>query len=258
MDANHDATYTSREERLAAARAKYQEVMTTPGPEPVKAYYDAGVVGFVFAEMWSRPGLSRRDRRWVTLACVGAMGAVIPIQTHVYAALNSGDCTLEEIEEFNLFFATQCGWPRGQVVDQYVSLATEQLGLERKGLERWVEPAEPATRLARGHAAYEEIMCAPAPTADTAFRRVGYLDYLYGEIWTRPVLTRRERRIVALCCPAIVEGEVEAHAFAALKSRDLSYAELQEVVLHYAVYCGWQQGALLDDIVAGAAARADV
>ena len=98
MDAKHDVTYTSREERLAAARAKYQEVMTTSGPEPVKPYYDAGVVGFVFGEMWPRPGLSRRDRRWVTLACVGAMGAVIPIQTHVYAALNSGDCALEEIE----------------------------------------------------------------------------------------------------------------------------------------------------------------
>ena len=104
--------YRDREERLNAASAKYEEVMTSPGPPPMKPYYDAGVVGFVFGEMWPRPALSRRDRRWVTLACVGAMGAVVPIQTHFFAALNSGDCTIEELEEFNLFFASQCGWPR--------------------------------------------------------------------------------------------------------------------------------------------------
>jgi 4-carboxymuconolactone decarboxylase len=230
--------------------------MTTAGPEPTKPYYDGGVVGFVFGEMWPRPGLDRRARRWITLACVGAMGAIVPIQSHVFAALNSGDCSLEELEEFNLFFATQCGWPRGQVVDQYITEATQRLGLERKGFERWAEPTNPSARRERGRVAYEEIMCAIAPVNDTVFRRLAYLDYLYGEIWTRPVLTRRERRIVALCCAAFVEGEAEAHAFAAIRSGDLSVEELEELVFHYAVYCGWQSGALLDDIVASAVARA--
>src|SRR5260370_29435747 len=99
-------------------------------------------------------------------------------------------------------------------------------------------------------------MCAAPPAKDTVFRRLAYLDYLYGEVWPRPVLNRRERRIIALCCAAIVEGEADAHAFAALKSGDLSLAELQELVLHYAVYCGWQAGALLDDLVVAAAERA--
>jgi 4-carboxymuconolactone decarboxylase len=253
-----DVTYGTSEERLAAARASYEEVMTFPGPDPTKPYYDAGVVGFVFGEMWPRPGLGRRDRRWVTLTCVGGMGAVIPIQTHVLAALASGDCTLEELEEFTLFFGTQCGWPRAQVIDQYLDAAAQQVGKERTGLERWAEPTDPATRRARGRGAYEEIMCAPAPTTTTVFRELGYLDYLYGEIWTRPVLTRRERRIVALCSAAIVESraEADAHALAALKSGDLSFEELQELVLHLAVYCGWPTGAKLDDAVVAAADRA--
>lgn len=250
--------YESRAERLRAARASYEEVMTYPGPEPVKPYYEAGVVGFVFGEMWTRRGLNRRDRRWTTLACVSAMGAPIPIQTHFYAALNSGDCTLEELEEFTLFFGTQCGWPRAQVVDQYVDEAARRVGVERRGLEPWVAPGDPEVRRSRGRAAYEEIMCAPPPVNNTVFRRLGYLDYLYGEVWPRPVLTRRERRIIALCCAATVEHEADAHAFAALKSGDLSFAELQELVLHYAVYCGWQVGALLDDIVVAAAGRAGV
>lgn len=248
-------TYANRQQRLDAARAKYQEVMTYPGPEPVKPYYEAGVVGFVFGEMWTRPGLSRRDRRWATLACVGVIGAVVPIQTHVFAALNSGDCTLEELEEFNLFFATQCGWPRAQVVDQYIEAAAERLGLKRKYLATWAEPCDPAVRTERGRAAYEEVMCVAAPPIDTRFRRVGYMNYLYGEVWNRPVLSRRERRIVAFCCSTLTGAEGEMQAYAALKSGDLRFDELEELVLHYAVYCGWQSGATLDDIILAAAAR---
>ena len=69
MSPERDVTYETRDERLQAARANYEEVMTYPGPEPTKPYYEAGVVGFVFGEMWSRPGLNRRDRRWITLTC---------------------------------------------------------------------------------------------------------------------------------------------------------------------------------------------
>lgn len=256
MSSSEDMAYADRDLRLAAARANYHEVMTTQGPDPVKPYYDGGVVGFVFGEMWPRSGLSRRDRRWITLACVGAMGAISPIETHVFAALNSGDCTLEELDEFNLFFAAQCGWPRGQVVDRYIEAAVQKLGLERGPFDRWAEPMEPDRRLKRGRAAYEEIMCVPPPGTDTVFGRVGYLDYLYGEIWQRPVLTRRERRLVALSCAPVAAAEAGAHAYAALKSGDLSVAELQELVLHFAVYVGWQNGAVLDDIVVEAMRRA--
>ena len=255
MSSDADVKYGNRDDRVRAARAKYEEVMTWLGPEPVKPYYDGGVVGFVFGEMWPRPGLSRRDRRWITLACVAAMGAIIPIQTHIYAALNSGDCTLEELEEFTLFFATQCGWPRAQVVDQYVDEAAKKVGIERRGFEPWAPPRDLSTRVEDGVAAYEAIMCAPPPPGDTVFRRLGYLAYLYGEIWTRAVLTRRERRIIALCCAAVVGHEADAHAFAAIESSDLTFEELQELVLHYAVYCGWPSGALLDDIVVAAADR---
>jgi 4-carboxymuconolactone decarboxylase len=139
-----------------------------------------------------------------------------------------------------------------------VAEAAERCGVQRSGLHSWVEPGDRGSRHARGQEAYREIMCAEPPTSDTVFRRLGYLDYLYGEIWTRPGLTRRERRIIALCCAAVLQAEAGAHASAALKTGDLSYEELQELVLHYAVYCGWPSGAVLDDIVVDAARRADL
>jgi 4-carboxymuconolactone decarboxylase len=247
----------NREERLQDARDKYHDVMTTPAPDPTCVYYDAGVVGFVFGEMWSRSGLTRRDRRWITLTCVGASDTLVPIQTHVYAALNSGDCTLEEMQEFNLHYATQMGWPKAQIIDQTIGTAVARIAQER-GTElpqveivRWTDPGDEAERRARGRAAYEDIMLAPAPEPETVFRGLGYLDYLYGEIWTRPVLTRKERRIISICSAAVADADRDAaaHAYAALKSGDLTFDEIQELVLHYAVYLGWLSGSKLDDTV---------
>jgi 4-carboxymuconolactone decarboxylase len=248
-------TWANRDERLADARRVYEAVNTKPGPDTSFAYYDAGVVGFVFGEMWPRPGLSRQDRRWVTLACVAAAGVVVPIQTHIYGALNSGDCTVEEMDEFGLHVATQLGWPKGQNVNRYlieaIAQIAEERGEEQRGpdVNRWADPAEMADRIERGRAAYEEIMLRPAPAAATTFRQVGYFAYLYGEVWTRPGLSRKARRVVSICCAAAVGAgaELESHLYAALASGDLTYEELQELVLHYAVYEGWLPGVALDD-----------
>jgi 4-carboxymuconolactone decarboxylase len=90
------------------------------------------------------------------------------------------------------------------------------------------------------------------PTPTTAFRRGAYLDYLYGEIWTREEhLTRRDRRIISICCCAAVgvEGETKAHLEAALTNGELTTEELQELVVHFAVYVGWALGRQLDDLL---------
>jgi 4-carboxymuconolactone decarboxylase len=248
-------SWVDRDERLADARREYEAVMTRPGPDTSFAYYDAGVVGFVFGEMWPRPGLTRKDRRWVTLACVTAAGVIVPIQTHIYGALNSGDCTLEEMDEFGLHVATQLGWPKGQNVNRSLIEIIAQIAEERRqasrgpDVNRWADPAELADRVERGRAAYEEIMLRPAPVTATTFRQAGYLAYLYGEVWTRPGLSRKARRIVSICCAAHAgaAAELQSHLYAALASGDLTYEELQELVLHYAVYQGWLSGAALDD-----------
>jgi 4-carboxymuconolactone decarboxylase len=86
----------------------------------------------------------------------------------------------------------------------------------------------------------------------TAFRRRSYLDFLYGEVWQRQMhLSRRDKRIVTICCAASVgvDEEVVAHLRAALSQDELTYQELQELVVHYAVYLGWHLGARLDDLL---------
>ena len=63
--------------------------------------------------------------------------------------------------------------------------------------------------------------------------------YAWGEIWTRPGLDRKTRSCITLA--ALVAGgrveELELHVRAALRN-GLTPAEIKEVLLHCAVYCG--------------------
>ena len=251
-----------RDERQAAARAEYERIMTTPSPDPMGAFIESGVIGFVFGEMWRRGVLTARDRRLITLSCVGAAGATTPIETHVWAALNSDDLTYAELDEFVLHFATQLGWPKASDINLHGMMSAFRLAEERgeelapHDYELWTDPLDDESRRERGEAAYVAVHGVPSPPAATAFRGRSYLDFLYGEIWTRDRhLTRRDRRIVSICCAAFagVEEEVSEHLRAALSMEELTYEELQELVVHYAVYLGWPLGRRLDDLLVAAA-----
>ena len=259
--------WTDRDERQRIAAAEYEHIMTTPAPPPVNVYTDAGVIGFVFGEMWRRGVLTPRDRRWITLACVGAAYAPLPMETHTYAALNSGDVTTEEIDEFLLFFATQMGWPKGSAMNTHIFNAMAKIAEERgeeMQLPRyvpWTDPVDDDVRRARGEAAYAEVHGVAPPPVTTAFRGRGYYDYLYGEVWTRDgLLTRRDRRLIAISCSASmsVDEEITEHLEAALGNRELTYAELQELVMHVAVYLGWIVARHLDDLLVAAASHTGV
>ena len=108
------------EVRLADGAAGFLSVMTMPGPPPVAPYYTGGILNFVFGEMWMRPGLDERARRWITLVGVGASSTDIPIRSHVHAAMASGNATPAEMGEFVLQYAVHCGWPRGSVMQAAV------------------------------------------------------------------------------------------------------------------------------------------
>jgi 4-carboxymuconolactone decarboxylase len=222
------------------------------------AYINAGVIGFVFGEMWRRGILTPRDRRWITLSCVGAADAAVPIESHVWAALNSGDVTAEEFDEFVLHFATQLGWPKGSVLNMHGMKAMARLAEEHGqpmapvDFVPWAEPVDDDARRARGNAAYQDVLgVVPAP-AETVFRQHAYIDFLYGEIWTRErYLTRRDRRIISICCSAAVRADkdVREHLTAAITMNELTLTELQALVEHYAVYVGWPLGRHLDDLL---------
>jgi len=119
------------EVRMNEGRANFEAVMTFAGPPPVTPYYEAGINNFVFGEMWRRPALDERARRWVTLVGVSDSASDIPIRSHIYAAMKSGNATLTEMNEFVLQYAIHSGWPKASVIQGVVLEMAERI---KKGL----------------------------------------------------------------------------------------------------------------------------
>lgn len=236
------------------AERTYREVMTREAPAPATPL-EAAARDFVFGEVWPRPGLSRRDRRWVTLTCVGAADAPEPIDEHVYAALNSGDIELEAMLEFVLQFAVYCGWPKASHIEgvirrQWARILRERgeepgplpvLGNEALGIEDRDE------RIRRGVEEFVEVNLIQAPKPETPYIHAGILNFVFGHVWQRPGLTRRERRIITVASVAVCDSPtpLRSHVGAALNSGDVSKEEMDEIALQFAAYYGFAKGEAL-------------
>jgi 4-carboxymuconolactone decarboxylase len=124
--------------RVEKGISEFNKVMGFPGPPPVTPYFEAGIDSFVFGEMWHRAGLDQRSRRFLTLVGVSESCAVIPIKTHFYAALASGNCTAEELNEFVLHYAVHAGWPKASVIQGAVLEMAKNFaaGLDWQGKEK--------------------------------------------------------------------------------------------------------------------------
>jgi 4-carboxymuconolactone decarboxylase len=68
------------------------------------------VTQFAWGEVWSRPGLARRERSLINLAMISALNRPHELKGHVRGALNNG-VTREEITEVLLQVGVYCGMP---------------------------------------------------------------------------------------------------------------------------------------------------
>lgn len=114
-------------ERLDDGSAGFVDTMTYDGPPPTTAYFEAGILNFVFGEMWTRPGLDQRSRRWITLVGVAESSSDVPIRSHVYSAMASGNATVDEMNEFVLQYAIHGGWPKASVMQGAVFEMAQRL-----------------------------------------------------------------------------------------------------------------------------------
>ena|SRR5690554_5161361 len=68
------------------------------------------VTEYCWGEIWTRPGLERKQRSLINLAMITALNRPHELKLHVQGALNNG-CTEEEIKEEFLQCAIYCGVP---------------------------------------------------------------------------------------------------------------------------------------------------
>lgn len=249
---------TAADTRAERGRRAFAEVMTFEAPSDGSPA-TANLIDFVFAEVWPRTALSRRDRRFVTLPCVAAADAEGPLRDHVYAALNSGDLSIVEMRETVLHFAVYAGWPKASrfniMVDEQWDRIHRERGLTPPAPEPLLPlptPSDPEERLVCGEQSFRDINCIPfAPTRDNPYSGAGILNFVFGEMWLRPGLGMKERRLVTVACVAFQDAPLPilSHVYAALKSRDVSFEEMDELALHFAAYYGWPKASNLNQVI---------
>ncbi|MFI5718992.1 carboxymuconolactone decarboxylase family protein [Nocardia sp. NPDC051750] len=255
-------TSTARSER---GRSAFTDIMTFDPPADSNPTMTSGLIDFVFAEVWTRPVLSRRDRRFITLSCVADSDVEQHLADHVYAALNSGDISITEMRETVLHFAVYAGWPKASRFNIIVDMQWERIHRERdlpmpppEPLLPLVTPSDPEERLVQGTATFKDINCMPfAPDRDNPYQGAGILNFVFGEMWVRPGLSMRARRLITVACVGFQDAPIPilSHVYAALKSRDISFEEMDELALQFGAYSGLPKAAHLSQVISEQKAR---
>ncbi|UVO12502.1 carboxymuconolactone decarboxylase family protein [Mycobacterium sp. SVM_VP21] len=107
------------DELRRAGLAKMNEVYAWDMPDMPGEYF-ALTADHLFGRIWSRPGLSMRDKRLMTLTVVTAAGEKDLAEIQVNAALHNGELTEDELREMAIFITHYVGFPRGSGLNSVV------------------------------------------------------------------------------------------------------------------------------------------
>ncbi|MBB2990704.1 4-carboxymuconolactone decarboxylase [Mycolicibacterium iranicum] len=109
-------------------------------------------VDHLFGTIWTRPGLSMRDKRIMTLTAVAALGNSDLAEIQANAALHNDELTGDELKEMAVFLTQYLGFPLGSKLDGAVSKVIKK---RKKAAERGGEKDEAAERRANVNAAVQ-------------------------------------------------------------------------------------------------------
>ncbi len=246
-------------ERLRQACNTFTRFVPDAEPERVLASMERrmGALGtFAFTavgEMWDRPQLGRRDRSLMIIAVLSAQSRDEELVLHTGIGLRHG-LTRTEIEEINLHVAAYAGFPAAMAASRRM----DQAFCEAEGVDR-IDGREPAEHLGdeerlRRAAEVRSTLTGgranPDPQADMAAMRerlgdVGEwaMKWAFGEIWSRPQLSRRDRSLVVISILTALgqDAELAFHVPAGL-AHGLTREEIEEIMTHLCLYAGFPRG----------------
>jgi 4-carboxymuconolactone decarboxylase len=108
-----------------------------------------------------------------------------------------------------------------------------------------------ADRRARGLRAFEQVMGFKPPALEGDLFLDVTVDHLFADLWTRPGLAVRDRRLITLTVLMCLghETTLKLHLGAAMRTRQLTDVEIDEAILHVAHYGGWPVAAVASQVV---------
>ncbi|KMO67918.1 4-carboxymuconolactone decarboxylase [Mycobacterium sp. BK558] len=111
---------------------KMNEVYGWEMPDMPGEYF-ALTADHLFGTIWTRPGLSMRDKRIMTLTVVTALGITDLAEIQANAALANEELTEDELKEMAIFLTHYLGFPLGSKLDGVVTKVAKQ---RKKAAER--------------------------------------------------------------------------------------------------------------------------
>jgi 4-carboxymuconolactone decarboxylase len=103
--------------------AKMNEVYAWEMPD-VPGEFFALTVDHLFGTIWTRPGLSMRDRRMMLIAVLTTLNQEELLEVQVNAILQNGEMTREELREMAIFLTHYVGFPVGSKLDGVIKRVT--------------------------------------------------------------------------------------------------------------------------------------
>jgi 4-carboxymuconolactone decarboxylase len=121
-----EAGLQARREVLGATHVDRSLAKATEFAQPMQEL----VTEYCWGEIWTRPGLSRRDRSLLNLGMLTALNRNDELKVHVRGALNNG-CSVEEIQEVLLQTAIYCGVPAALASFRAAQVVIDEMAQER-------------------------------------------------------------------------------------------------------------------------------
>lgn len=216
---------------LAAQARPSQEDLPMVAPA-LEKYTQETLLGGV----WTRPGLSARDRSIVTLAALIARNQAIAQPFHLGLALDSG-VTPREVSEIITHLAFYSGWGNAMAAEAAArdvfaarGIGGNQLPAASPALLPLDEAAE-AQRAARVGEQFGTV--APGVVQYTT-------DILFRDLWLRPDLAPRDRSLVTVSA-LVATGQVAQIPYHLNRAMDngLTQPQAAEALTQLAFYAGW-------------------
>ncbi|MDQ7809175.1 carboxymuconolactone decarboxylase family protein [Amycolatopsis sp. A133] len=213
-----------------------------------EAEFGEQCVGFIYGDVYHRPGLALPERQLVTVAALTALGyAGSQLQFHAKAALNVG-CTRRQLIEAVIHVSSFAGFPATLNALTALKAAFDGLPPEEPSEETADVPwAGIEDRYERGLAAMKAVDGEAGEKVAEALQDIApdlaayIVEFTFGEIYTRPHLSLRHREIVTIAaCVALGTAlpQLKVHIHGLLNVGG-TRKEVVETVLHLAFYCGF-------------------
>jgi 4-carboxymuconolactone decarboxylase len=106
----------SPEQRHQRGLAKMNEVYGWDMPDQ-KGDFFAITADHLFADIWTRPGLTVRERRLLLIGALAASGKHDILDIQLDSALRLGELDAEGLREIVIFLAHYLGWPSAAILN---------------------------------------------------------------------------------------------------------------------------------------------